>query len=164
MDPLTSTKAPAAESAAGDEGALERACDLLRALGTPHRLAIVLELGDGPRCVHELVARLGISQSLASQHLRVLRTTGLVTAARRGKEIAYSLADDHVGRMARDALAHGGEGRSGPRPAAEMPADHLPDGHPPKGIRRRASAERPEPNDRHDRHDRHDRPHREEKP
>jgi DNA-binding transcriptional ArsR family regulator len=92
------------------------ACELLRALGTPHRLAIVLELAEGPRCVHELVAGLGISQSLTSQHLRVLRTAGLVTGTRRGKETAYRLADDHVAHIARDALTHATE------PGAHRPA------------------------------------------
>ena len=89
--------------------ALRDACELLRALGTPYRLAIVLELAEGPRCVHELVDVLDISQSLASQHLRVLRSTGLVTGARRGKETVYTLADDHVAHIARDALTHGRE-------------------------------------------------------
>jgi DNA-binding transcriptional ArsR family regulator len=88
---------------------LAHACELLRALGTPHRLAIVLELAEGPRCVHDLVDGLGISQSLASQHLRVLRTAGLVTAARRGKETVYTLADEHVAHIARDAVVHGSE-------------------------------------------------------
>jgi len=92
-----------------DPDGLARAGELLRALGAPHRLAIVLHLADGPRCVHELVDRLGISQSLASQHLRVLRTTGLVAGARRGKETVYSLADEHVAHIARDAAAHGEE-------------------------------------------------------
>ena len=92
---------------------LGAACDLLRALGTPHRLAIVLELATGPRCVHELVQSLGISQSLTSQHLRVLRSNGLVVGARRGKETAYSLADEHVAHIARDALVHGAEAVAG---------------------------------------------------
>jgi DNA-binding transcriptional ArsR family regulator len=92
-----------------EEASLDEACDLLRALGTPHRLAIVLELSERPHCVHELVDELGISQSLASQHLRVLRGAGLVSAARRGKETVYSLADDHVAHIARDALTHGSE-------------------------------------------------------
>jgi DNA-binding transcriptional ArsR family regulator len=101
-------------------GRLADASELLRALGTPHRLAIVLELADAPRCVHELVDALGISQSLASQHLRVLRTTGLVTGTRRGKETLYALADEHVAHIARDALAHGAEpGRR--RPLTETP-------------------------------------------
>ncbi len=85
------------------------ACELFRALGTPNRLAIVLELDRGARCVHELVNQMGISQALASQHLRVLRTSGLVIGTRRGKEIVYSLADEHVAHIARDAVAHGHE-------------------------------------------------------
>jgi ArsR family transcriptional regulator len=88
---------------------LADAAELLRALATPHRLAIVLELAACPRCVHELVDRLGISQSLASQHLRVLRTTGLVAGTRHGKETRYALADEHVAQIARDAFAHGAE-------------------------------------------------------
>ncbi|HWC38515.1 MAG TPA: metalloregulator ArsR/SmtB family transcription factor [Acidimicrobiales bacterium] len=92
-----------------DESELLEACELLRALGTPHRLAIILELAGGDRCVHDLVEVLGISQSLASQHLRVLRTTGLVTGVRRGKETVYGLADEHVAHIARDALTHGRE-------------------------------------------------------
>jgi ArsR family transcriptional regulator len=94
-------------------GDLAAACGLLRALGAPHRLAIVLELSGGARCVHELVEALGISQSLASQHLRVLRSCGLVTSVRRGKETAYSLAGGHAAQIAWDALAHSrDEGRA----------------------------------------------------
>jgi len=74
----------------------------------------VLELSEGTRCVHELVNALGISQSLASQHLRVLRASGLVTGVRQGKETAYSLADRHAARIARDALVHGSPVRSVP--------------------------------------------------
>jgi DNA-binding transcriptional ArsR family regulator len=104
-----SEPASAPASAALDPGQLADAAELLRALGTPHRLAIVLELAASPRCVHELVQSVGISQSLASQHLRVLRTTGLVTGTRHGKETRYALADEHVAHIARDAFAHGAE-------------------------------------------------------
>lgn len=104
-------------SVAGEAGAdgrvdvarVQDGAELLRTLGTPHRLAIVLELAGSPRCVHELVERLGISQSLASQHLRVLRTSGLVSGTRRGKETVYALADEHVAHIARDAVTHGAE-------------------------------------------------------
>ena len=92
-----------------DDGRLGDAAELLRALATPHRLAIVLELAAAPHCVHELVERVGISQSLASQHLRILRTSGLVKGTRRGKETVYALTDDHVAHIARDALTHSAE-------------------------------------------------------
>jgi ArsR family transcriptional regulator, zinc-responsive transcriptional repressor len=87
---------------------LHAACELLRALGAPHRLGIVLQLAEGTRCVHELVDALGISQSLASQHLRILRAAGLVAGVRRGKETVYSLAGGDVLRIAAAAVAHGG--------------------------------------------------------
>jgi ArsR family transcriptional regulator, zinc-responsive transcriptional repressor len=111
-----------------DDGQLADAAELLRALGAPHRLAIVIELADAPRCVHELVDMLGISQSLASQHLRVLRTTGLITGTRRGKETVYALADEHVAHIARDALTHGSEPghRARPVPEPTVPEEHQP--------------------------------------
>lgn len=87
----------------------EGASALLRALASPVRLAIVTELADGPRCVHELVDVVGVSQSLVSQHLRVLRGARLVETRRRGKEIEYSLSDHHVAHIARDAVHHAEE-------------------------------------------------------
>jgi len=96
-----------AETSADFEGASE----LLRALANPHRLAIVLELTAGPRCVHELVEALAISQPLASQHLRVLRAARLVQTQRRGREIAYSLGDEHVSHIVHDAVVHATERR-----------------------------------------------------
>ncbi|MBL7493695.1 winged helix-turn-helix transcriptional regulator [Frankia sp. AgB1.9] len=89
--------------------ALEAASELLRALAAPVRLAVIAELADGPRCVHELVTAAGVSQSLVSQHLRVLRGAGLVATARQGREITYRLSDDHVAHIVRDALTHAQE-------------------------------------------------------
>lgn len=88
---------------------LDGASELLRALANSHRLGIVLELADGPRCVHELVEALAISQPLASQHLKVLRAAGVVRTQRRGREIAYSLGDEHVSHLVHDAVVHATE-------------------------------------------------------
>jgi ArsR family transcriptional regulator, zinc-responsive transcriptional repressor len=93
---------------------LAGAVDLLKALASPIRLATVVELGEGPRCVHELQTSLQdsgrvVSQPLLSQHLKVLRDAGLVTATRRGAEITYQLADAHVGHIVNDAIRHSQE-------------------------------------------------------
>ena len=109
-----------------EAASLHEACELLRALGTPYRLAIVLKLAEGPRCVHELVHALNMSQSLASQHLRVLRSIGLVAGARRGKETVYRLADDHVAHIARDALTHGREAGHRHHPPNPSLEEHQP--------------------------------------
>jgi DNA-binding transcriptional ArsR family regulator len=89
--------------------AYEAAGDLLRALSAPIRVAIVAELGAGERCVHDLVATLGAPQPLVSQHLRVLRGAGVVRGTRRGREIAYSLVDEHVAHIVADAVTHARE-------------------------------------------------------
>lgn len=96
---------------------LEGAVDLLKALASTTRLATVVELGEGPRSVHELQASLessgrAVSQPLLSQHLKVLRDAGLVTTTRCGTEITYQLADAHVSHIVNDSLRHSQERRS----------------------------------------------------
>lgn len=88
---------------------LEPAVALLKALAAPVRLALVEQLARSPRCVHELVDELEVSQPLVSQHLRVLRDAGLVIAGRRGREVEYSLADEHVSHVVLDLLRHADE-------------------------------------------------------
>jgi ArsR family transcriptional regulator, zinc-responsive transcriptional repressor len=87
----------------------EAAGELLKVLSAPARLAIVVELSEQPRFVHELVERLGMSQPLVSQHLRVLRAARLVGVERQGREAVYSLADQHVGHIVADAVNHSKE-------------------------------------------------------
>jgi DNA-binding transcriptional ArsR family regulator len=100
---------PFAEATRVEPDALQAAGTMLRALAAPVRLAIVLELRSGARCVHELVSTVGVAQPLVSQHLRVLRGAGLVAGERRGREIAYSLVDTHVAHIATDAVQHAKE-------------------------------------------------------
>ncbi|MCH5645557.1 MULTISPECIES: metalloregulator ArsR/SmtB family transcription factor [unclassified Gordonia (in: high G+C Gram-positive bacteria)] len=86
--------------------AREAASDLLRALASPTRIAIVLALRERVQCVHELVGRLDLSQPLVSQHLRVLKDAGVVRGQRNGREITYELLDDHIAHIVNDALVH----------------------------------------------------------
>jgi ArsR family transcriptional regulator, zinc-responsive transcriptional repressor len=88
---------------------LAAAGDLLRALAAPVRIAIVLQLRVSPRCVHDLVDVLGANQPLVSQHLRVLKSAGVVRGERRGREVVYSLVDDHLAHIVLDAVAHAEE-------------------------------------------------------
>ncbi len=94
-----------------DRSRLDTASELLRTLAAPVRLALLVELGGGPRCVHELVDAVAVSQPLVSQHLRVLRGARLVAAERRGREMVYRLADERIGRIVQQAIQHTGEDR-----------------------------------------------------
>ncbi|HSL58178.1 MAG TPA: metalloregulator ArsR/SmtB family transcription factor [Acidimicrobiales bacterium] len=92
-----------------DDGVSE-AAELLKALASPLRLGIVLELrAHHERCVHELVEALDVPQPLVSQHLRVLRGARLIEGRRDGREVRYSLVDDHIAHIAGDAVAHAKE-------------------------------------------------------
>jgi DNA-binding transcriptional ArsR family regulator len=84
----------------------EGVADLFKTLSAPARARIVHALTDGPLAVHELVDLLDLSQSLVSQHLRVLRGARLVAAERRGREVVYALSDEHVAHILLDALHH----------------------------------------------------------
>jgi len=85
--------------------------ELLRALAAPVRIAIVLQLLESSRCVHDLVDALGVTQPLISQHLRVLKSAGVVHGERQGREVVYSLVDDHLAHIVVDAVAHAEESR-----------------------------------------------------
>ncbi len=83
--------------------------ELFACLASPVRVRVIERLVAGEACVHELVDALGLPQPLVSQHLRVLRSGRLVSRTRRGREVAYELADDHVAHIVADALTHARE-------------------------------------------------------
>jgi DNA-binding transcriptional ArsR family regulator len=80
--------------------------ELFRLLGEPNRLRIVASCLDGPLSVGEISARLTLSQSLVSHHLRLLRAARLLKAGRRGKQVFYSIPDCHVREMLTNMIEH----------------------------------------------------------
>lgn len=78
---------------------LAEAAHLLKALGNEQRLHILCNLLEGPLSVGELNQRLELSQSALSQHLALLRESGLVDTRREAQTIYYSLPDGPVIRV-----------------------------------------------------------------
>ena len=76
----------------------EELTEVFKALSAPTRLRLVKLLGEyeGALCVNALARRLDVSQSAVSQHLRVLRQTGLVKSERRGSSVHYLLDQDSL--------------------------------------------------------------------
>ena len=70
--------------------------EVLRTLANPRRLEIIHRLAQGPCEVRRLAEDLGAPQPNISQHLAVLRSTGLVDAERDGREVRYRLTDPDV--------------------------------------------------------------------
>ena len=63
----------------------------LRAITDPNRLKILCVLQDGSKCVCEIVTAVGISDKLASHHLKQLKDVGLLVEKREGKFMRYAL-------------------------------------------------------------------------
>lgn len=80
--------------------------DLFRLLGDPSRLRIVIACRDKPVAVGVIAERLGLSLSLVSHHLRLLRGARLVRGLREGQRVFYQVADHHVRGMITDMLEH----------------------------------------------------------
>ena len=80
--------------------------ELFRALGDPSRIKILSILLDGEENVNSLAQKVDISESAVSHHLRGLRQMQIVHSRRMGKNVFYSLADDHVVILLRQGLDH----------------------------------------------------------
>ncbi len=72
---------------------------VFRALSCKKRMAIVKLLLQQELCVGTVAEKLGASQSSVSQHLRVLRDSGLVTDNRYGYHIHYTANREILGQM-----------------------------------------------------------------
>jgi DNA-binding transcriptional ArsR family regulator len=67
-----------------------------KGIGNASRYALVEELLKGARTVTQLVKAVKLSQPAVSQHLKTLKETGLVSDARQGQQILYSLNTGHM--------------------------------------------------------------------
>jgi DNA-binding transcriptional ArsR family regulator len=75
------------------------AAGLLRALANSQRLMILCNLVAGPLTVGELNVRVALSQSALSQHLALLRESGIVQTERQAQSVRYSLPPGLVTRL-----------------------------------------------------------------
>lgn len=86
-----------------DSPALDVSVEILRALAHPLRLRILSFIDAHSSVkVNEIYQALGLEQSITSQHLRILRTAGLVSSKRMGKFMYYQL---HYGRLSHTGQA-----------------------------------------------------------
>jgi ArsR family transcriptional regulator, lead/cadmium/zinc/bismuth-responsive transcriptional repressor len=100
-------------SAATSDDRVVPLADLFRLLGDPTRLRIVLACVDEKRAVGAIAESLGLSASLVSHHLRLLRAARIVRAERQGKQVFYVAADSHISSMLGELLEHVAEPQQG---------------------------------------------------
>lgn len=64
------------------------------AISDPHRILLLYAIAEETRNVNGLAEVVGISQSAASRHLKVLKERGLIRSQRDGSQVIYTLTDD----------------------------------------------------------------------
>lgn len=79
-----------------DEDELIEMAELFKMFGDSTRIKILCGLFEGEKCVQEITDATGASQSAVSHQLRLLKQARLVRSRRNGKQVCYTLADDHV--------------------------------------------------------------------
>ncbi len=77
--------------------------EFFRMLGHPVRIRVLELLAEGPKAVRELLTEIEVEASNLSQQLAVLRRSGIVTSAREGSTVVYSLAGGDVAELLRAA-------------------------------------------------------------
>lgn len=80
--------------------------DLFKVFGDLTRLKIMKHLEARPLYVSELAEKLEMSLSAISHQLRILRGAKLVKGIKQGKEVLYSLDDDHVTQIMNIGFTH----------------------------------------------------------
>ena len=89
-----------------EEEILYDLADLFKVFSDTTRIKILYSLMPGELCVADIAQAVGATQSAVSHQLRILKASHLVKFQRDGKNILYSLADDHVYTMLAQGLSH----------------------------------------------------------
>ena len=80
--------------------------ELFKVFGDSTRIKILYVLVESDMSVGDIAQALNMTQSSISHQLRVLKQSRLVRFRREGKNIVYSLADDHVHTIMSQGLEH----------------------------------------------------------
>lgn len=84
----------------------ERIAELFKGFADVTRIQILMLLLNGEMCVNDIAQAVELTQSAISHQLRLLKQMHLIKYRRDGKNILYSLADDHVQTIIQMGLEH----------------------------------------------------------
>jgi len=86
--------------------AVQALADTFRILGDPTRVRILDVLASGELCVCDIAELVAISESAISHQLRLLRGMRLVRPRRAGRQVYYSIDDQHIISLFQQGLRH----------------------------------------------------------
>jgi ArsR family transcriptional regulator len=80
--------------------------ETFRVLGDLTRVRILMALVGEEMCVRDIASGLELTDSAVSHQLRILRNSRLVKFRKDGKNVLYSISDEHVATIFREGLEH----------------------------------------------------------
>lgn len=80
--------------------------EMFKVFADETRLRIICSLLNEELCVCDLCELLNLNQSTVSHQLQTLRTSKLVKYRKEGKQVYYTLEDEHIDAILRMAIAH----------------------------------------------------------
>lgn len=89
-----------------DDETLCDVAEIFKVFGDVTRTKILSALFEAELCVCDISEIVKMSPSAVSHQLRILRQTKIVKSRRQGKEVYYSLDDEHISKIYRMALDH----------------------------------------------------------
>lgn len=93
-----------------DREEIQDLSEIFKLFADETRLRIICATLNTELCVCDLCELLGLSQSAVSHQLQLLRSSKLVKYRKEGKQVYYSLEDEHIENIIKMALAHITEG------------------------------------------------------
>ncbi len=88
------------------ESELYELADLFKVFGDSTRIKVLYLLFENEMCVHDIAQILNMTQSAISHQLRILKQNRLVKFRKEGKNVLYSLADEHVFTILHQGMEH----------------------------------------------------------
>lgn len=89
-----------------NENTFNHLADLFKLIGDTTRCRILFALDHDEMCVCDLANVLNMTKSSISHQLAVLRRSGVVKCRKSGKEVYYTLDDDHIVKLFEIGLEH----------------------------------------------------------
>jgi len=90
----------------GEAALMKTFVKVMKALSDPSRVRILKMLQKRVMCVCEITAALGVAQSTASKHLKILEDAGLITSRKEGLWVNYALADGEASPYAASLIGN----------------------------------------------------------
>ena len=108
-------QAPSPDLAAPSDAEIDAAVRVLKLLADHTRLRIVWALLHGEHSVNDLADHVGARPTAVSQHLAKLRAADLVSVRRDGNRLFYAARNEHIQRLAAEALLQADHAVAGAR-------------------------------------------------